>query len=273
MIENSALYDEIISTVSMFEGDEFPQTREYLLAIVDLEKETVDESPLDIVSRVMSLDKPMKFPPFVIEFLTDLLNWEIEDGNDDAMNDLGAFHYDGSRGFEQSFAKSVYYYDMAAACGNAYAQENLGYCYYYGRNVPVDYEKAFHYYALGAFNLRPISLYKIGDMYLNGFYVKKNEKEAFRIYNRCLQLINEENEGVVAGPVYIRLGNLLLNGIGVDADTKAALVCYQKAEYFLFNMVEDGNDMYRHSLLNAIEGAENARRKLLADLPDSDWPF
>ncbi len=44
-----------------------------------------------------------------------------------------------------------------------------------------------------------ISLYKIGDMYLNGLYVEKNEKEAFRICRRCLETVTEEAERRVAG--------------------------------------------------------------------------
>ena len=57
-----------------------------------------------------------------------------------------------------------------------------------------DHEKAFHYFALGAFDGRPVSLYKIGDMYLNGYYVRKNEAEAFAIFMRCLQDMMEETE-------------------------------------------------------------------------------
>ena len=41
-----------------------------------------------------------------------------------------------------------------------------------------DYQKAFHYFLLGALDGHLISLYKIGDMYLNGYHVEKNEKRA-----------------------------------------------------------------------------------------------
>lgn len=80
-----------------------------------------------------------------MDFVIELLEMEIEVGNDDAMNDLDAMYYDGT-GCEQSFEKAVYYYNMAAEHGNRQAHENLGYCYYYGRNMPVDYEKTFHYF-------------------------------------------------------------------------------------------------------------------------------
>ena len=58
--------------------------------------------------------------------------------------------------------------------------------------VLLDYEKAFHCFAPGAFSGRPASLYKIGDMYLNGYYVKKNVRDAFRIYRRCLDLLDDD---------------------------------------------------------------------------------
>ena len=94
---------------------------------------------------------------------TKMFDLEIGAGNADAMNDLGALYYDGSRGFEQSFEKAVRYYSMAAENGSRQAQENLGYCYYYGRDGEPDYEKAFHYFALGAFDGHLVSLYKIGE--------------------------------------------------------------------------------------------------------------
>ena len=84
-----------------------------------------------------------------------------------------------------------------------------------------DYEKAFHCFALGAFDGHLISLYKIGDMYFSGLYVEKNEKEAFYIYMRCLETMTEEAANRVAGPVYLRLGKMFLNGMGIEKDLKS----------------------------------------------------
>ena len=167
----------------------------------------------------------------------------------------------------------MHYYHLAAEHGSRQAQENLGYCYYYGRNMPVDYEKAFHYFALGAFDGHLISLYKIGDMYANGYYVPKNEVEAFHIYERCMETMTEEAAKVVAGPVFLRLGGAFLYGKGTRADAKSALVCYQKAEAFLYDMVRNGDVMYKKSLLSAIEGQKKAREALERDLPQEEWSF
>ena len=143
----------------------------------------------------------------------------------------------------------------------------------YGRDGEPDYEKAFHYFALGAFDGHLISLYKIGDMYLNGLYVAKNEKEAFFIFMRCIETMTEEAEGRVAGPVYLRLGRMFLGGIGVQQNLRNALICFQKAEAFLYDMVLSGDVMYRKSLNAAVKGQEETREKLAEKLPDDSWVF
>lgn len=40
------------------------------------------------------------------------------------------------------YETAVACYKKAAAAGNVTALSNLGYCYYYGRSIPVDKEKA-----------------------------------------------------------------------------------------------------------------------------------
>ncbi|MBP0985422.1 MAG: sel1 repeat family protein [Oscillospiraceae bacterium] len=215
----------------------------------------------------------MVFPECLIGFIEEMFQLEIAEGNNNAMNDLGAQYYGGNRGFEQSFDEAVTYYKMAAAKGNRPAQENLGYCYYYGRDGKPDYEKAFHYFALGAFDGHLVSLYNIGDMYLNGLYVPKNEKEAFYIYVHCMDTMTQQAEGRVACPVLLRLGGMFLDGIGTEEDAKSALVCFQKAESYLYDMVIGGDDMYRRSLAEAIDGQARARQKLTGLLPESSWSY
>jgi TPR repeat protein len=224
------------------------------------------------MSIVRTLQEMKPFPQPVWDFIIELLELEIENGNDDAMNDLGAMYYDGT-GCRQSFEKAVYYYNLAAAHGNRQAQENLGYCYYYGRNMPVDYKKAFHYFALGAFDGHLVSLYKIGDMYMNGYYVEKNETEAFHIYERCLDTMTDEAAPYVAGPVFLRLGQAFLYGKGTEANLSNARICFQKAEVYLYDMVKDGQVMYKKSLLAAVESQKKAREALMKELPEDEWTF
>lgn len=258
--------------LAMLDAEQYPETYMYLSQQIDDDAVDVDDAYI-MAGRLLELDKPEDLPPFVIEFIEDLFLQAIEDGNEDAMNDLGAQYYDGNRGFEQNFQKSAYYYTLAAEHGSRQAQENLGYVYYYGRIGKPDYEKAFHYFALGAFDGHLISLYKIGDMYLNGLYVRKNEKEAFHIFIHCLEGMTPETEQYVAGPVYLRLGRMFLDGTGTEKDAKSALVCFQKAESFLYDMVKDGDVMYKKSLASAIEGQGKARAILEKELPNENWCF
>ena len=201
-------------------------------------------------------------PKQLWDLLMELLKDDAKDGDGDAYNDIGVMYYRGF-GVPQDYAEAVKYYQKGAKRGSRQAQENLGYCYYYGRSVTVDYKKAFHYFALGAFDGHLISLYKIGDMYANGYYVSQNDEEAFCIYTRCMETMTEEAAPNVAGPVFLRLGKAFLEGKGTEIDPKAALVCFQKAETYLYDMVSRGEDMYRGSLHDAIGGQEDAREMLL----------
>ncbi|MBO4355449.1 MAG: sel1 repeat family protein [Clostridia bacterium] len=238
----------------------YPATFEILC---DLENSEISDFSAYIASvNLTEADKPLPFTEKVKRLVSELLEYEISTGNPDAMNDLGALFYEGTRGFGQNFSDAVRYYEMAVKNGSRQAQENLGYCYYYGRDIPVDYEKAFHCFALGAFDGHIISLYKIGDMYKNGYFVEKNEPESFRIYLHCLELMDEEKAPDTAGPLFLRLGDAFLYGIGTEIDAENALSCYQRAEGYLYKMVKDGNVMYRKSLSKAIDGQTKAREIL-----------
>jgi len=272
MIRMINLENEISKVLKSINPKEYPEMFEFLEE--QLEDEAFGEDDIfDIAATIAELDAPKPFPNVVIKFITMLYEHEIDKGNAAAMNNLGSQYYDGNRGFEQSFPKAVELYKMAAENGDRQAQENLGYCYYYGRDMEPDYEKAFQYFAMGAFDGHLISLYKIGDMYLNGYYVPKNEKEAFIIYMHCLDTMTDEAAPKVAGPVYLRLGKMFLNGTGTEKNLSSALVCYQKAEAYLYDMVKGGDYMYKKSLLGAIEGQEKTRKEMMKQLPEREWEF
>ena len=232
-----------------------------------------DPTLFDLASRLMECDMPEPFPPFMINYLIDLYKLEIEEGNHHAMNNLGAHYYSGNRGFEQSFTRAVELYTQAAESGNRQAQENLGYCYYYGRDMPVDYEKAFHAFALGALTGSTVSLYKLGDMYLNGYYVKQNPRQAFLIFSQCIRQMSDEDADQAAGPVHLRLGRMWLQGLGTPRDPELALSHFSAAEHYLLHMVLSGDPMYKKSLAAAVRGQAEARELLKERLTGEEWRF
>lgn len=46
----------------------------------------------------------------------------------------------------KDYEKAISLYEKSASLGNVTALSNLGYCYYYGRSIPVDKEKAKSYW-------------------------------------------------------------------------------------------------------------------------------
>ena len=166
---------------------------------------------------------------------------------------------------------TVEYYTIAAEGGCRQAQENLGYCFYYGRDMPVDYKKAFHYFALGAFDGHLCSLYKIGDMYRNGYYVDKNEVEAFRIYMHCAQGLNEDNIHLVGADIMMRLGDCFFKGIGTEVDNKQALKYYQLAEQMYYERLESGDFLIKNCYKHVLKNQEEARQKLNDVLSGYEW--
>lgn len=131
----------------------------------------------------------------------------------EAALNLGTMYYTG-RGVEQDYSKAFELYKLAADACSLRTICNLGYCYYYGRGRPVDYENAYYYYMLGATLYDDANcLYKLGDMYENGYYVEKNEKYACMLYKRALAQADESDVDCI-GDIQFRLGKCWLRGIG-----------------------------------------------------------
>lgn len=94
----------------------------------------------------------------------------------EAYLDLGTFYYNGIF-VPQDYKKAFDLYKVAADAGILRAICNCGYCFYYGRHQEKDYTKALEYFNNGALLFDDVNcLYKIGDMYLNGYAVEKKRK-------------------------------------------------------------------------------------------------
>ena len=223
-----------------------------------------------IAGELHEADNTKQLPKCVADFMIAAYEEEIEGGNAGAACDLGSLYYTGRAG-EQNYTKALQYYTISAKGGCRQAQENLGYCYYYGRATAVDYEKAFQYFALGAFDGHICSLYKIGDMYRNGYYVEKNPQEAFRIYNRCAETMTEEAIPLAGADVMMRMGDCYFEGIGIENDNKLAIKYYHQAERMYYNRLENGDFMIKGCYDKVVRRQAEARQKLEEQLPDFSW--
>ena len=168
--------------------------------------------------------------PDIMETVVQCYRLCIDQGNPAAALNLGSMYYNGTY-LQRDYSRAVKLYEIAAASGERRAICNLGYCYYYGRHQPPDYARAYYYYQLGAILYNdPNCLYKLGDMYLGGKYVRENEKFAVKLYFRALDAANQpETDDFCRPDIMMRIGELFLEGLGVERSPKRALDCLMQA--------------------------------------------
>ena len=169
------LYDKLSNILETIDAEKYTD----IVSIIECNIEgdgTVYMDAFDFACELHNADGAEVLPKEVAGLMIEIYLEEISKENPNAMTNLGSLYYTGRCG-EQNYEKAVKYYTMADKHGERQATENLGYCYYYGRTGEVDYKKAYHYFVKGALDNHLNSLCKIGDMYKNGYYVEKDEKE------------------------------------------------------------------------------------------------
>ncbi|RHZ77443.1 hypothetical protein Glove_177g69 [Diversispora epigaea] len=117
----------------------------------------------------------------------------------------------------------------------------IGFFYKYGIGTIVDYKMAFKFFSLAANeiidmkntspnsvslrklheNNREIGFIYLADMYLNGLGIKKNQKEAFKIYSKVV------NEGSIRALQFVAM--CYAGGYGVEKNVKKAFELYLKS--------------------------------------------
>ena len=148
----------------------------------------------------------------------------IKHGIPEAALDLGRIYYTGTTVVKQNFQKAYELYKTAADAGVLSAIRNCGYGFYYGQHQDINYAKAYEYFSLGVLLYNDAKcLCKLGDMYLNGYHVVKNEKFAFFLYQRSLHCCQEnEADAACTADAQFRVGKCYLYGIGTYKNTEKA---------------------------------------------------
>ena len=100
-----------------------------------------------------------------------------------AMVELGdAYAY--GEGVPQDAQKAIRWYKKAIKEYCTFAYENIGYLYFEGRGVAVDYKKAFNNLTKDKYCCSFRTFFYLGEMYRQGLYVEKDIKKACKYYQK-----------------------------------------------------------------------------------------
>lgn len=247
------------------DNPDYVETSEVLAFAIEA-LEHYDECDLmELAQDLQDADENVEMNPDVAKFVVSVYESEIEDGNSDAMCNLGAMYYVGRFGV-QSYEKAFELYEMSYEAGNIQAAENLGYCYYYGRYVDVDYERAFKFFVKGALTGSIRSLYKVADFYRYGYFVDQDTVEAYNIYMRCMETMTEDDVDDVGADIFVRVGDCSYEGVGTPVDIETAYIFYSRAEILLYQRLMQRDYFMKDNLKKVQERLEIIRKQANASI-------
>lgn len=195
----------------------------------------------------------------IVNYLFEL----AKNDDTDAMILLGGLYYvGGSCIVKQNYKEAVKWYEKAAGKLDERGLCFLGYCYYYGRDMDIDYEKAYSCFSQSAFLGYSNGMFKLGDMYYFGKYVEENKEAAFFWYQEAFYCTEDDYDRASAK---FRLGKCYLYGHGTEPNLKYALEVLQSSEEIFFELVEKGDNFSKITLKQVRKEIDTARN-LLYDL-------
>lgn len=150
-----------------------------------------------------------------------------ETGDDDAEYELGKLLIEGfwfkrkrkDYDFKTDPAEGVKWLLKSAEQNNFFACDKLGDCYLTGTGVEKDEKKAMEWYEKGSDQRYGTSKFKLGEIYLKGELVEQDYKKAFEYFNSC----------VWDAQCLKRVGDCYYHGWGVEKDLEKAVYNYDCA--------------------------------------------
>ena len=103
----------------------------------------------------------------------------------------------------------------------------------------------------------------MGDLYKRGVGCEPDATQAFRCYERALELGKGEHP-VVWGSVALRLADCYENAFGCEQSFSKALKWYEQAVTGLEIAVREGEWFYKKSLASAKNGVKRCKQELSA---------
>jgi hypothetical protein len=143
-----------------------------------------------------------------------------EQGDAKAQFNLSYMYFYG-KGVPQSYAESALWCRKAAEQGDALAESRMGSLYFYGNGVPQDYTEAGRWYRKAAEQGEPIGELGLASAYFYGKGVTKDYAEGIRWYRKSAE------RGDAAAQ--FSLGSIYSQGTGVQQDYAEGIAWYRKA--------------------------------------------
>lgn len=182
-----------------------------------------------------------------IDLYKSLIEELANEGDKNALQVIAYGYNEGDRFYPCDYKKAVPYLEKLGETGEYFAYNCLGYIYYYGRvnNKISEYEKAYKYFSLAEQGNVYEATYKLGDLYRNGYGIKKDCKIAFGLYSRYfedqLATFLKEKYANKLPDICLRLASCYFNGIGVDKDIDSALLHIKLAQLSSFERIKVWN--------------------------------
>lgn len=147
-----------------------------------------------------------------------------EQGDAEALFDLGYFYYYGCEGVEVDLSMSIDCWLKASNGGSAGAKFVLAWCYEYGIGVEKDIFKSFDYIREAAELGYADAQFSVGEKYIYGckeLWLNEDSELAFVWYKKAAEKHHSRAELMVA--------YMYENGIGIACNTELAVEWYKKS--------------------------------------------
>lgn len=208
------------------------------------------DAMIDAIDLMKEEGKLYRYPNSVLgkiytSFLKRLIDAHSDDDDDCDfwLLDLG-LAYEGGMGVAQDVNEAIRCYERIAKNGWSVGNECLGTIYLLGRGVPVDYEKAFHYFTIDDEHSDVTTNYYLGEMYRQGLYIEKNEEVACRYFEK--KVYDDDNPSqsdITYWRACYRLGVAKHYGWGTEKNFEEAWRLINNAKLYRDDLLNTTDDL------------------------------
>lgn len=214
----------------------------------DEEPQQVTIPPKKIARELMKADIHQLMSDDIFYFIDKALRdayYQIDEPY--ASYELGCLYY-YERFNHINYDKAFKYFNKEESIGESNTM--LGVCYFYGQGCKQNYELAYHNLVKSALSGKSAqALYLLGDMYLNGYYVKNDRLEANELYEKAMEVSQEVETSIfVAAEIFYRRGNDYISRNNTMEELKEALIAYNLAETIYIEAILEANPSVKEQL-------------------------